>query len=122
MKHNSIPALVLTIAAITGFSGCDSAVGPTAEGAAMNTGRTVTAPAPADPGGLETVTVTGPLAVIDGAFAVLYQGNPYYIKDSVIADLAEGTIVTVVGERTLILDRDAGGNSLFWGYYLESVL
>jgi hypothetical protein len=120
MKRNFIPVLPLMIAAIIGFSGCDSAIGPTAA-TARNTSRAAALDA-ARSGELEAVTVTGPLAVVDGEFAVLYQGSTWYIKGlSLLADtpeLAEGVTLTVTGEAAPVLDRDTEGNSLFFGYYL----
>jgi hypothetical protein len=79
-----------------------------ADTAALNTGRTAAVP----------VTVTGPLVVIEGEYAVPYQGNPWYIKG--LSGIAEGAAVTITGEASPILDRDAEGNSLFFGYYLQA--
>jgi hypothetical protein len=65
------------------------------------------------------VTITGPLAVVDGEYAVLYQGNPWYIQGFTNLDIAESPSLTVTGEASPILDRDDEGNSLFYGYYLH---
>jgi hypothetical protein len=112
--------LILSLLAAIAFAGCDSAIGPTAETAALNIGRA----AVLDSGDLEAVTITGPLAVVGGAYAVLYQGSPWYVKGlSHLTDtpeLTEGATVTVTGEAAPILDRDGEENSLFFGYYLQA--
>jgi hypothetical protein len=71
---------------------------------------------------LETVTITGPIVNGDGAFAVLYQGNPWYVKgvSPLGVDPAEGEPATITGKAAPILDRDSEGNSLFFGYYLQA--
>jgi hypothetical protein len=125
MKQSFLPgfALMLTFGTVIAFTGCDSAIGPAADTAALNTSRTVTTGASAS-GDLSAVTVSGPLAVVDGAYAVLYQGNPWFVKGLsrlvAPAELTEGVTVTVTGEASPILDKDPEGNSLFWGYYLKA--
>jgi hypothetical protein len=122
MKRSFILALVLMTATIIGFSGCDSAIGPGVETAVLNNARAAAVLNANGPGTLEAVTITGPLAVVDGAYAVLYQGSPWYVNNlSRLADtpeLTEGATATVMGERSPILDQDSEGNSLFLGYYL----
>ena len=114
---------MLTFGTVITLTGCDSAIGPTADTAALNTSRAVTADTNAS-SDLLTVTVSGPLAIVDGAYAVLYQGNPWFVKGlsrlPAPAELAEGVTVTITGEASPILDQDAEGNSLFWGYYLKA--
>jgi hypothetical protein len=130
MKRNFLLAFVLLLpfGAIITFTGCDNAMGYAAETAALDTARAAAvSDAAAD---LGVLTITGPLAVIDGpedlhrSFAVLYQGNPWFIKGlsrlRAPAELAEGAIVTVAGKASPILGRDGEGNSLFWGYCLEA--
>jgi hypothetical protein len=123
MKRNFLPgfALMLTFGTVIALTGCGSAISPTP--LALTTGRAITANA-AISGDLSAVTITGPLAVIDGAYAVLYQGNPWFVKGlsrlAVPTELAEGVTVTVTGEASPILDQDAEGNSLFLGYYLKA--
>jgi hypothetical protein len=108
MKRSFIwaAALALSLCAAIALTGCESAIDPTAD--ALNVGRAAAAP----------VTITGPLAVVDGEYAVLYQGNPWYIKGLANPDIAEGSNLTVTGEASPILDRDDEDNSLFYGYYL----
>ena len=100
--------------AVIAFTGCDSAITPAVDTAGLNSSRSATTS-----GDLSAVTVSGPLAVIDGEYAVLYQGNPWYIKDLANPDFTEGSNLTVAGEAAPILDRDDEGNSLFYGYYLQ---
>jgi hypothetical protein len=113
MKRSLLPVLTLAFAAIA-FIGCDSAIAPAVDTAGLNTSRSA-----ATSGGLSAVTVSGPLAVIDGEYAVLYQGNPWYIKGLANPDFTEGSNLTVAGVVAPILDRDNEGNSLFYGYYLQ---
>jgi hypothetical protein len=117
MKCGFLLGLLLTFCIVITFTGCDSAIGPTAETGALNTSRAATGS-----GDLEAVTIIGPLAVIDGTFAVLYQGSPWYVKDvnRLGIDLAEGETVAIIGKAAPILDRDNEGNSLFFGYYLQA--
>ena len=113
MKRSLLPALTLAFAAIA-FTGCDNAITPAVDTAGLNASRNA-----ATSGDLSAVTVSGPLAVIDGAYAVLYQGNPWYIQGLANPDFTEGSNLTVAGVAAPILDRDAEGNSLFYGYYLK---
>jgi hypothetical protein len=109
MKRSFIraAAFVLSLCAAIVLTGCESAINPTAD--ALNTGRAAAVP----------VTISGPLAVLEGEYAVLYQGNPWYIKGPAKANIAEGSSLRVAGGALPILDRDEEGNSLFYGYYLH---
>ena len=113
LRGGSLPALTLAFAAIA-FTGCDSAIAPAADAAGLNAGRSAIIS-----GDLSAVTVSGPLAVIDGEYAVLYHGNPWYIKGLANPDFTEGSNLTVAGVAAPILDRDDEGNSLFYGYCLQ---
>ena len=123
MKRNFLPGfvLLLTFATVIAFTGCSSAIGPAVDTAVLDTARAAIVSDTAD---LEAVAIIGPLAVVDGAYAVLYQGNPWFVKGlsrlAAPAELVEGVIVTITGEASPVLDRDAEGNSLFWGYYLKA--
>jgi hypothetical protein len=121
MKHGFLLGLLLTFSIVVTFTGCDSAIGPTAETATLNASRTAILDT-AGSGDLETVTIIGPLAVVDGAFAVLYQGSPWYIKgvSRLGIDLNGGETVAITGKAAPVLDRDSEGNSLFFGYYLQA--
>jgi hypothetical protein len=114
MKRNLLPALTL-ILSIT-FTGCGNGLSPEAAARAAVDSTGSQGPA--------ATTVSGPLAIIDGAFAVLYQGNVYHIKGlgdfASDIDIAEGTDLIIKGETAPILDRDTEGNSLFYGYYLQA--
>jgi hypothetical protein len=100
------PALLLTFCAIIALIGCESAIDSTTEADALN----VAVPA----------TVSGSLAVIDGEFAVLYQGSAWYVQGLANPGFAEGTALMITGEAVPILTKDAEGNSLFFGYYLQA--
>jgi hypothetical protein len=121
MKRSFILAMTLTLFAAIAFIGCDSAVVPIADTAALNVSRTVTTDTISD---LEAVTITGPLAIVDGQYAILYQGSAYYVKGlsrlGFSEALTEGTTLTIEGEAAPILDWDDEGNSLFFGYYLKA--
>jgi hypothetical protein len=109
-------ALILAFGMVIAFTGCDNAAGPGGETAGS--------------GALETLTISGPLALVEGAgdlrksFAVLYQGNLWFVEGmsrfAASSELTEGAIVTVTGCAAPILDRDAEGNSLFLAYYLKA--
>lgn len=113
--------VLLALFAALAFIGCDNAITP-AQDAALNTGRAAAVLDTTAPDDTTAVTISGTVAVIDGAYAVLYQGNAYHVKglSRLSVDLAEGADVTVTGEAAPILDKDAEGNSLFWGYYLKA--
>jgi hypothetical protein len=119
MKRSFLPdfALMLLFGTVIALTGCGSAISPAADTAALNTGRAITADAGTS-GDLSAVTITGPLVVVDGAYAVLYQGNPWFVKGlsrlAVPAELAEGVTVTIMGEASPILDQDAGRLPIFW--------
>jgi hypothetical protein len=121
MKRSFILAMTLTLFAAIAFIGCDSTVAPIADTAALNVSRAVTTDTASD---LKAVTITGPLAIVDGQYAVLYQGSAYYVKGlsrlGFNTDTAEGTALRIEGEAAPILDRDAADNSLFLGYYLQA--
>jgi hypothetical protein len=117
MKQSLLPALTLVLSITITFTGCGNGLSPEA-GAARAAVDNAGSQSPA------AATVSGPLAIIDGAFTVLYQGNVYHIKGlgdlASDIDIAEGADLTIKGETVPILDRDTGGNSLFYGYYLQA--
>jgi hypothetical protein len=123
MKRNFLAGftLLLTFGTVIVFTGCDSAIHPVAEAVALDTARAAIVSDTVD---FKAITITGPLAVVDGSHAVLYQGNPWFVKSlsrlAAPAKLTEGAIVTITGESSPILDQDSEGNSLFWGYYLKA--
>ena len=115
MKRSFVPVLMLALCAAIALIGCESAIDPATETAALNTGRS----AAADSADIEpiAVSVTGPVVVIDGKAAVAYQGIPYYVNGG--GPLTEGSTVTVSGDAAPIIEWDAAGNSLFYGYSVK---
>lgn len=115
---------MLALCAAVAFIGCDNAMTGAADTAALDTGRAAAIFDAAASDDTTAVTVSGTVAVIDGAYAVLYQGNAYHVKGLTrlagSPELAEGAEVTITGKAAPILDRDAEGNSLFYGYYLKA--
>lgn len=116
MKRSFMPALALMLAffAVIVLSGCEgiSPADTAVDVAGLNVSRSVAADA-VEP---ITVSVTGPVAVIDGKAAVAYQGIPYYVNGG---DLTEGTTVTVSGNATPIIEWDVADNFLFYGYSIK---
>jgi hypothetical protein len=117
MKRSFMPALGLLLALFTtiAFSGCESAISPVdtaIDTAGLNTDRSAAASA------VESiaVSVSGMVVVIDGKTVVAYQGIPYYVNGG---ELTEGATVTVSGKATPILEWDAAGNFLFYGYSVK---
>jgi hypothetical protein len=115
MKRSFMPALALMLALCTAIAltGCESAVSP-ANAGNLNVSRSVAADA-VEP---VAVSVSGPVVVIDGKAAVAYQGIPYYVNGG---DLTEGAVVTVSGSATPVIEWDAEGNFLFYGYSIKDV-
>jgi hypothetical protein len=115
-------AFMLVFCTVIAVTGCDSAIINTADTAALYVNRSALLQNVSGSGDLETITITGPIVVVDGAFAVLYQGSPWYVKgvSRLGLGLAEGEPVTITGKAAPILDRDNEGNSLFFGYYLQA--
>jgi hypothetical protein len=115
-------AFMLAFCTVIAVAGCDNAITNAANTATPDTNRAVLLQDVSGSSDLETATITGPIAVVDGAFAVLYQGSPWYVKgmSRFGVDLTEGETVVITGEATPILDRDNEGNSLFFGYYLQA--
>ena len=118
MKRSFVPAIapVLSLACALSFSGCEG-ISPS-DAAFDAAGLSVSKPvaASAEP---VAVSVTGLVVAVDGspagagATALAYQGIPYYVNG---AALTEGETVTVSGEAAPIIEWDAAGNSLFYGY------
>jgi hypothetical protein len=123
MKRNFIPVVVLIGALMAGltFTGCDSAIDPAVAPTALKAAGAVTTGGAGDP---SAVTITGPLAVVAGRFALLHQGNVYYVTglSPLVSpsEITEGMGLTITGEAAPILDRDGSGNSLFFGYSLKA--
>jgi hypothetical protein len=124
MKRSFILPLAFMLAFCTAIAvtGCDSAITNAANTTTPDTNRAALLQNISGSSDLETVTITGPIAVVDGAFAVLYQGSPWNIKgmSRLGLDLTEGETVTITGKAAPILDRDSEGNALFFGYYLQA--
>jgi hypothetical protein len=115
-------AFMLVFCTVITVTGCDNAITNAADTADLHTNRGALFQNVSDSNDLETITITGPIAVVDGAFAVLYQGSPWYVKGvrRLGVDLAEGEPATITGKVAPILDRDNEGNSLFFDYYLQA--
>jgi hypothetical protein len=115
-------AFMLVFCTVIALTGCDSAISNAADAAVLHSKRSALLQNASGSGDLETVTITGSIAVVDGAFAVLYQGNPWYVKgvSPLGVDPAEGEPITITGKAAPILDRDNEGNSLSFGYYLQA--
>jgi hypothetical protein len=111
-------AFMLVFCTVIAITGCDSTITNTADAAVLHANRSALLQTGSDSNDLETVTITGSVVVVDGAFAVLYQGNPWYVKG--VSHFGVVPAITITGKAAPILDRDSEGNSLFFGYYLQA--